>query len=78
MLLDDISDVGGTAITQLPKVSVENLMVFVVLREVLSHNFDEQFTNICFPILAIWWFEPHNLSIAISLSVLSIAVIEGH
>ena len=53
-------------------------MVFVVLGEVFSHRLDEQFTKIVFHILTIWWAEPYNLSITISSSVLSIAIIKRH
>ena len=31
-----------------------------VLGEVLPQTSDEQFTNICLHILAIWWFEPYS------------------
>ena len=50
-------------------------MVFAVLGKMFPHKFDEQFTNICFHILAIWWVEPYNLPVSISSSVLSIAII---
>ena len=50
-------------------------MVFVVLGEKLPHKLDEQFTNICLRILALWTVEPFNLSVSISSSFLSIAII---
>ena len=50
-------------------------MVFTVLGEVFPQKLDEQFTNIRFHILAIWWVEPYNLHVSISSSVLSIAII---
>ena len=53
-------------------------MVFAVLEEVFPDKLDEQFTNICFHILAIWWVEPYNLPVSISASVLSIAIIARH
>ena len=53
-MLFDVSDACGTAITQLGRVEVK-------IRKVLSHKFEEQFTNICFHILAIWWVERYNL-----------------
>ena len=53
-------------------------MAFAVLEEVFPHKFDEQFTNICFVILAMWWVEPYNLPVSISSSVLSIAIIVRH
>ena len=49
-------------------------MVFAVLGEVFPHKLDEQFTNICFHILAIWWVEPCNLPVSISSSAWSIAI----
>ena len=57
---------------------VESLMVFVVLGELFPHKFDEQFTNICFHISAMWWVKPYNFFAFISSSVLSIAIIERH
>ena len=53
-------------------------MLFVVVEEVFPQNLDEQFTNICFHILAIWCVEPDNLSVSISSRVLSIATIITH
>ena len=53
-------------------------MVFAVLGEVFPHKPDEQFTNICFHILAIWWVEPYNLPVSVSLRVLSNALIVRH
>ena len=53
-------------------------MVFVALVEMFPHRLDEQFTNICFYILDIWWVEPCNLPVSISSSVSSIAIIIRH
>ena len=54
-------------------------MLFVIVEEVFPHNLDEQFTNTCLHILAIWCVERDNLSVSISSSVLSIAImIIGH
>ena len=53
-------------------------MVFAILGEVFPHELDEQFTNICFHILTIWWVEPYNFPVSISSSVLSIAIIVRH
>ena len=53
-------------------------MVFAVLGEVFPHELDEQFTNICFRILAIWWVKPRNLPVSISSSVLNIPIIIRH
>ena len=50
-------------------------MVFVVLEKVLLHKVDQQFTNIRVHILAIWWVEPYDLSVSVSLSVLNVAII---
>ena len=77
MLFDDVSDVDGAAVTKLQSDYVENQTVFVVLWELFPHKLDEQFTKICFLILAIWWVKPYNLPVfSISSSVSSIAVIE--
>ena len=51
----DVSNIASAAITYIQSVQIENIMVFIVLGEVFSHKLDEQFTNICFHILAIWW-----------------------
>ena len=54
------------------------ILLFVVLGEVLPHKLDEQFTSSCFLILAIWWVQPYDLSVSVSSSVLSIAIIIIH
>ena len=41
LLYDDISEVGGKAITQLKSALVENLLVLVLLGEVIFHKLDE-------------------------------------
>ena len=51
-------------------------MVFAFLGELFPHRLDEQFANIYFLILAIWWIESYNLYVSISSSVLSIAIIK--
>ena len=56
MLFDDVSDVGLSETTQVQSVKIDNLLIFIV--EVLPQKLDEQFTNICFHILAISWIEP--------------------
>ena len=43
----------------------KNVMVFAVFEEVLLRKIDQQFTKICFHILAIWWFEPFKLSVSV-------------
>ena len=53
-------------------------MVFVVLGKVFPHKLDEQFTNTCFHISVILWGDPCNLSVSISSSVLSNAIIKRH
>ena len=53
-------------------------MVFAVFEEVFPHKFDEQFTNICFHILTMWWVEPYIIPVSISSSVLKIAIIVRH
>ena len=45
-------------------------MVFAVLGKVFPQKFDQQLSNICFSILAIWWVEPFNLSVSFFSSVL--------
>ena len=78
MLFDDIFDIGCTAITQFQSVHVENLMVFVVDGEMFPRKLDEQLINIYFHILAVWRVERYNLSVSISLSVLSIDIIKRY
>ena len=78
MLFDNVSNIGGAAITQLQSVQIENLMVFAVLEKVFPHKLDEQFTNICFHILAIWRVAPYDLPVSIPSSVLKIAIIVRH
>ena len=53
-------------------------MVFAVLGEVFPHKLDEQFTNICFHILALWQVEPYNLPASIFSSILSVDIIIRH
>ena len=77
-MLFDVSDVGGTVKPQFQRVYVENLNIFVIFQQVLPHKLDEQLTNICFHIFAIWWVELCSLSDFISSSILSIAIIQRH
>ena len=52
---DDVSDVVDSETTQIQNVKIDNLLIFIV--EVLPQKLNEQFTNICFYILAILWIE---------------------
>ena len=45
-MLFDVSDIGRAAITQLQSVSVENLIAFVVLGELLPHKLKKNVRNI--------------------------------
>ena len=65
MLFNDVSDAGSAAITRFRSFSVENLTVLVLLGEVFPHKLNEQFTNINFYILTIWWLKPYDPAISI-------------
>ena len=52
---DDVFDVVDSETTQIQNVKIDNLLIFIV--EVLPQKLDEQFTNICFYILALLWAE---------------------
>ena len=78
VLLEDASNVGGTAIAQRQSVWVENLMVFIIVWEVFPDKLDEQFTNNRSHISAVLWVEPYNFSVSIFSKVLSMVIVKRH
>ena len=59
MSIDCRTKIWHTAVAYFDSISVEDLMKFMMRREMKGDKLQEFFSNICTDNFAVWWVEPN-------------------